>query len=152
MHHSYIHPHPDRAQDQRNAGNLMICSEMQKNTNVIVSQQWHGRSMRTTCVHNDLHCQQCLFWLSVWGNTLSCLVVQVISILSTSLCCVVSRPLVFLTWSVIEELRSPGRFCLPPVVVVYKGWSPEFCVWSLCPHCYSIWDGARLSFSETVRI
>lgn len=81
--------------------------------------QWHAGPWEQPGADNGLHYPQCLFGLSVWGYIRSCLVVWVISILSTSLCCVLSRPLAFLSWSVTEELKSPGRFCLPPILVLY---------------------------------
>lgn len=122
VYHSYIHPPTPRQVSGskkcrkwndllRNAKRLSVSKDR--------AGPWEPpTSMWTACAHNDLHCPQSLFWLSVWGNILSCLVVQVTSILSTTLCCVVFRPSVFLRWSVIKELKSPGKFCLPSVTIL----------------------------------
>lgn len=56
-----------------------------------LSQQWHGRSMRTFSIHENNLCTQwpslsAVFILtSVWHNAFSCLAVEVISFLSTDL-------------------------------------------------------------------
>lgn len=146
----------------------MICSEMQKKTNVIVHiiVCSDRQSAMTRQVHENLQ--------HPWEQP-----VYTMTFIVHSLC---SDFLSEATYSPVLWFRSLVS-CPPPFVVLFLGhwyfWDDlllksskvlgssvfhplqysvqrvkSFCcwVWSRCPHCYSIWDDARLYFSEPVRI
>ena len=122
--HSYLHLHPGQvsgSKESRKWNYLLVKANIKKKVDKRYCRQWHGRFMRTSSVRETKTCAHTLTFivcsLSVWGHTLSCLVVQVISVVSAGLCCGVFGPSVCLTWSVSEKLQSPGKFCRPPIII-----------------------------------
>lgn len=121
VHHSYNHPLCLRIK-----GGDLISSEIQNNT--IVRSHCHPTltrpSIGTSNVNENSLCGQWCSLSAVFTQvevTLSCLVVQVISILSTSLCCLVSRSSVFVPLASSEvmgsstgcgSVQSPALLCL----------------------------------------
>lgn len=80
---------------------------------------WEQPVYTMTCIVHSLYCDfesEATYSPVLWFRSLvSC---------PPGFCCEVCRPLLYLSWSVIEKLGSPGKFCIPPIMVAHKEPSP----------------------------